>query len=339
MLDVASSPSATPGTDSPTSAPSVPTSTAAPATSAPSTPIRPDQRPTFEQAFARDAVAPAPVVPVEGAPVATAPGETPAVEAPKGPIPFDVHKTALDNARKKEAERLTAEFQSQYGWAQQLDRPSVEAAMSLGQRYQSDKPGFIREVLAEALQDATLAPLIRSEAARALSSGRGQPAAQEPDLSPDIPVMDANGQIVAQTFSAQKVQQIVERAIAQAVKPLQQDFQTRQQREQAAKQEQEISTAATDIYTEALDVLPGFKDHQDAIQKVFLTIPGDPAKALRQAWKQVVGGTLSNADQVRAEQLKALQTKAASSVPNPAAASSAPAQRPRSFHDPALKWG
>jgi len=329
---------------SPSSEVSTPTPTAAPATSAPSVSMTPEQRPTFAEAFARDAApTPAPATP-EGDPSATATEAAPTDASAQGPIPFTVHKTALENARTKATEQARAEFQQEYGWAQNLDRQSVESAMSIGQMYQQDRPGFIRQVLAEAMSDADLAPLIRSEAARALSSGRGQQQAapQAPDLSPDIPVMDSEGRMVAQTFSAEKVQQIVQHAIQQAmdreVGPMKADYQSRQQQEQAHQARQALETATTDIYQEAVDVLPAFKEHEAEIAKVFATIPGEPARALRAAWKQVVGGKLADAGRVKADYVTELQTKAAASGVNPAAAAIAPSKRIRSFNDPSLKW-
>ena len=45
---------------------------------------------------------------------------------------FDAHKTALENARVKERERVTQELEQQYGWAKTLDRAVVEQGADLG---------------------------------------------------------------------------------------------------------------------------------------------------------------------------------------------------------------
>lgn len=317
---------------------------AAPATSAPTTTSVSTERPaTFAEAFARDA-APTTETPVtpEGTATTEPVTATPPPSAP-GPIPFDVHKTALENARTKAAEQAKAEFQQQYGWAQGLDRSAVEEAARMGQLYQQDRPAFIRQMLAEAITDPEVAPLVRSEAARVLAQ-RSRADAPPVDLSPDIPVMDANGQVVAQTFSADRVKQIVNHAIQEALgkelTPLKADYQSRQQREQAEQQRQELDRTVRDIYTEARDVLPGFTEHEAEIAKVFETLPVNlPAdKALRMAWKQVVGGKLANAEQVKAQTITDLKTKAAASAVNPGAAVIPTTKRPTSFHDPALTW-
>lgn len=328
---------------------SAPTSSpvsAAPATSAPAPTPTPAERPqTMAEAFARDAASSTPDV-SETAPAATVQADATteigdSTTAP-GPIPFTAHKTALENARTKAKDAALAEFQQQYGWAMQADRSIVETGMQIGQLYQADRPGFIRQVLAEAITDPTLAPLVRSEAARVLGSRQQPQAPQAPDLSPDIPVLDAHGQVVTQTYSADRVQQIVQQAIQDALgkelTPIKQDFESRQQQEQARQQQQALQSEVNEIYREATDVLPGFEDHKDEIAKVFATIPGDPAKALRAAWKQVVGGKLAVADQVKADTLKTLQTQAAASTVNPAAANVSPTKRPSSFLDPSLRW-
>ena len=263
-----------------------------------------------------------------------------------GPMPFQAHKTALENARTKERERVTQEFDQQYGWAKTADRGAIESAQQIGQMYANDRPGFIRQVMAEALADPNMAPLIRSEAARVLGQrAQAQPQTAPPvDLSPDIPVMDGNGQIVAQTYSHERLQQVVAKAIedfaTRELSPIKQDYQTRQQAAEAQRAQQELQTATQDIYSEALDVLPNFKEHEQDIAAVFATLPASmaPDKALRAAWKQVVGSKLANADQVRATQLTELKTKAAASGVNPASSVITSTGRPRSFNDPGLKW-
>lgn len=327
-----------------TAAPSVSSSSAAPATSAPSESSTPVQRPaTFEEAFARDAATQSDSAATPDATAATEPSAaTTAESATPGEPPRERWDSILENARKKAADDATQKFQQDYGWAMRADRQALEQAIALSQSYATDRPAFIRNVLAEAITDPTLAPLVRSEAARVL--GARQPQAQPaPDLSPDIPVMDANGQIVAQTFSAEKVQQIVQHAIQDAltkeVGPIKQDFQTRQEREQAIRAQQELQTQVQDIYADSRE-LPGFAEHEAEIAEVFASIPATvaPDKALRQAWKQVVGDKLANRDQVKADQIRELQTKAAASTVNPAAAVVSTAKRPTSFYDQSLKW-
>lgn len=336
-------------TTTPATAPAAPPA-AAPATSAPATPSSPGERPTtFAEAFARDAAVSETPAADDGTATTAPSSETPDDTAPPTPgePPREKWETILNNAREKAKQEATKEFQQQYGWAQGVDRAAVEEAARMGQLYQQDRPGFIRQMLAEALTDADLAPLVRSEAARVLANRtRGtQPEAQPaPDLSPDIPVLDAEGRVVTQTYSAERVQQIVQQAISDAIgkelAPLKQDYQTRQQREQAIQQQQALQQQSESIYADALETLPGFKEHEASIAEAFNAIPASvPAdRALRMAWKQVVGDKLANADQVKAQTITDLKTKAAASTVNPATAGIATTKRPTSFHDASLSW-
>jgi hypothetical protein len=319
---------------------STPAAPAAPAISAPASVPTPSERPTFAQAFAQDA---APIAETPAAPEGTAtiePAATSAIDGalnpsePKGPIPFDVHKTALENARTKAAEQAQQEFDSQFGWAKAVDRGAVEEAARLGQLYQTDRAGYIRQVLAEAITDPTLAPLVRSEAARVLGSRQSQP--QPAQTVPDVPIVNEQGQVVGNLRDI--VQAHLAEYAAKEIAPLKSDLQQRKAEADARKAHDELQTHVQDIYAEAVDLLPGFKEHEAEIAKVFATIPGDPAKAMRAAWKQVVGSTLANRDSVRTATLDELKTKAAASAVNPAQTAVTSTSRPKSFHDPSLKW-
>lgn len=213
----------------------------------------------------------------------------------KGPIPFDVHHTALENARTKARDETLAEWRQQHGWAEQVDRAAVQEAARLGQLYSQDRAGYVRQLLTEAVLDPTLAPVVRSEAARIL----GQRQTKEPDLSPDIPVVDDHGNVVSQTLSHERIQARIDAGIAKALStlgerfdPLLKDREARQATEQAAEQERQIDAWRDDVYSEAVDTLPHFKEYEAEIAKAMEAIPGDPAKALRKAWAQVVGPQL-----------------------------------------------
>ena len=181
------------------------------ATAAPGTSITPAERPTMAQAFASDAATPTESQAQPDA-ATTQPAETTNAQAPvhpsekTGPIPFDVHKTALDNARTK----ARAEVEAELGWAKSVDRAAVEEAARIGQLYQTDKPAYIRQILSEALASPELAPLVRSEAARVLGS---RPKEQTAEIEPDIPVVDQSGAVVSQAFSAGKVKELTDHFI------------------------------------------------------------------------------------------------------------------------------
>lgn len=311
-------------------------------------------RPSFTEAFASEAPVadsqPAHVDTPSPETAAAAPASVDAIAPPAetvptdgitpepGPLPFKDHKRILDG-RTQERDTFKQQL-DQLSWAKSVDRGAYEEGARIGQLYQTDKPAFIRQLLAEASQNPELMPLVRSEAARVLGT-RSQPPPVE-DLEPDIPVMDANGQVVSQTYSADRVQKIVARAVQDAITkevgPMRQDFQSRQAAEKVAAAQKQVDSYVTDSYSHLVDVLPGFKAHEQAIAKVMETIPGDPIVAAQKAWHQVVGSKLSNASETQAKQLEDLKTRAAASTVNPATAASATHHRPTSFLDDSLSW-
>lgn len=320
------------------------------------------ERPTMQQAFAADL---APVT--ESLPVSTpTPETTPAVPAsaaaigppatsdpasvnpstePTGPIPFDRHKTILDGAYKERDEaKQQLEAWKPYEWAKQVDQTALNKAVELGQLYEKDRAGYIKQLLAEARVDPELGPIVRSELARELGS-RPKSGPDLSDLTPDIPVHDQTGALVAQTYSADRVQAIVQRAVASAiaehVQPLKQDADTRRQTEQQAEQQRQQTAFLTRESTRiksAVQKLPHAMEHWPAIVEKARTYPEDlpVGEAVRDAYFEVVGPKLSQAAQ--ATVLDTLKTKAAASSVNPAGAVVASAHKPKSMLDPSLKW-
>lgn len=315
------------------------------------------ERPTFEQAFASDASVaeshPAPTQESTETPSA-APASVDAIAPPadpaqadgtpaKGPIPFDRHD-AIVKGVYKERDALKTQFdqlQQQTAWTKDVNPNDARLGAELARRFQTDRAGYLRDVMAEALQNPELAPLVRSEAARVLGT-RSQPSAQD-DLAPDIPVMDERGQVVSQTYSADRVRQIVAKAVQEAitkeVAPMRDDFQTRQAREKAAEETRQSEAYAKKAHAR-LSRLPGYtKETAKAIAAEMNNIPGDDLyEVAEEAWFRVVGKWLSNADETRTKQLDELQRKAAASTVNPSGAAVASTRRPTSFNDPSLQW-
>lgn len=194
-------------------------------------------------------------------------------EKPKGPIPFDVHETALKNARAKERDAAIAEWRQQHGWAEQADRAAIEEAQRLGQLYQRDRAGYIRAIVSEALSDPELSPQIRSLAGGVLAGGRGP---QAPTFEPDIPVYDERGQMVAQTFSAGKVQDLVKHAVAEAlgqeVGPIKDRIKRADDAAKAAAAERALDDEA-DRVTATIAKLPHFAEHEAAIAEAIGQMP------------------------------------------------------------------
>lgn len=345
---VSSTPSATTETPSP----------AAPATSAPSPAITPGQRPTMAEAFAADAALhpeTSPAVP-DGA--TTPPAETPTPESalhpstPPGPIPFAVHKTALENARVKAGEEAVAQYRQQYGWAEQVPRETIQEWSGIAQQMASDPPAFLEKYFADAATDPTHGPAVRSWAARTLATR----APKAVDLSPDVTVQDDQGREVARTFSADRVQAIVQHAVQEAIgkeiAPLKQDHAQRQaeqqrqaqtKREAATQQQLEASTDATLADLAALlevtaDTPPDrAKALYDEIETLMAADPKlSPHKAAMQVRQTRIVPTL--AGKAQQSVLDDLNKRAAAQGVNPAGAVVSTAHRPKTLLDPSLVW-
>lgn len=326
---------ATPAPAAPSAASSAPATSGAPST--PATPSRPSSFTDSRLNWKPDAPAsPAGSSAASEQPASATTGTEPAVTPAPGPIPFDRHKSILDGAYK---ERDT--FKTQYeALRQQYDDPGFQNFRKLAGLYNQDIREFRRQVDAEfRARHPEAADELISDAARQLAARR-KPA---PSFEPDIPVYDERGQMVSQTFSAPKVQQLIEHAVTQAlekeVSPLKQDFQSRQQQEEIRQIQYEAGQAATSQFEEAKnwpgflsdpakgtvdpDVVKAFAEHQDwSLERAYIATVVPKLRAKEQA-----------------QVLDDLQTKAAASTGvNPASAATSTTRRITSFNDPALKW-
>jgi hypothetical protein len=335
---------ATPST--PAAAPSAPSTPSAPATSgAPSTPAKSSLR-AFHEAFERNPVgtaSPADIPASSGSPeppasATTVPGSDPtaAVTPAPGPIPFERHKQVLDNAYK-ERDSFKTQFES---LKQQLESPDSQRLRQWADSFRTNPEQWFASTIAElAAVRPDLVPNFRSQAARYLAS-RQAPAES---FEPDIPVYNEHGQMVAQTYSADKVKSLVQQAVAAAlqteVTPLKQDFQQRQAVEQQRQILYEANQTATSQFEEA-KTWPGF-----IVDAAKGTVDADCAKAFaeHQDWSLERAYIATVVPKLRAKEqaqvLDELKTKAAASTGvNPAGAAVASSRRPRDFNDPSLKW-
>ena len=340
-----------------TPSPSPETPAAAPATEAPSPSSVPGQRPTFEQVFATDATSD---TPTESAPPdeattppadATAPGAI--HPGPKqGPIPFEVHKTALDNARTKATAEAQATFDREYGWAKSIPPQTIQQWSGIASLMASDPPAFLEKYFAEAATHPTFGPQVKSWAAKTLSRRTG--TAQ--DLSPDVVVQDGEGREVARTFSAERVQAIVAHTVqdllGKEVMPLKQDLEQRKAREQqqvmearqadAAKRLEASTDAVLADISELLDITDATApETRDALYgELNALLDADeklsPHKAAMQLRKTRIVPTLEGKAQQQV--LDTLTQKAGAQGMNPTRAGVASTHRPKSFNDPSLKW-
>ena len=315
-------------------------------------------RPTFEQAFsasegtAADSLPATPATdssqtdsasaPATGAPAATeaATDVHPGTED-QGPIPVDRHKAILEHARTEARDKAVAEWRQQYGWAEQVPREQLQTMNDWYQRAAQDPVAFALDLVDELSADQSHAPALRSHAARLLRAARAQ--SPEADITPDIPVMDAQGQVVSQAFSADRVKQLIAREVAKAVNPLNEDKKTREDREHHETYQRELqqfTKRESSRIRASVESRPHAKEHWQAIVAKAQTYPEDipVGEALRDAYYDVVGPLLT--DRAKSEVLDTLKTKAAaaSGSVNPAGAAIASSKRPASFFDPNLQW-
>jgi hypothetical protein len=336
------------GTSTPSGSTETPSS-GAPTTAAPSPSITPGQRPTFEQAFAADAASTssAPSTDSESAttqpvdPAADPSALHPKTDAP-GPIPFAAHKTALENARTKAAQEAQQQFDRDYGWAKQIPRESLNRMSEIASQMTSDPIRFLNDFVTELQSHPTHAQALRSQAGRLLASARGPQA--EPMPGPDVQIVDAQGQVTGETYSAAQLakrdawreQQLLAK-VQQEFGPLKAERDQQRQQAQADAATKQVESKADGIMSELTEILDGDESHFAAVKQVWDANPSWSAhQAALHVRKTVIAP--SSAQKAEAKVLEDLKTKAASQGVNPAGAVVANTSRPTSFNDPRLKW-
>lgn len=270
------------------------------------------------------------------APQATTPDAAQAPTEAAGPIPFERHKAAIENARREAAERAAAEWK-QYEWAKSVDRRAVEQAAQIGQMYQRDPAGYVRQMLAEAMQNEQLAPMVRSEAARLLAGARGHQAPAEVNLQP-VPVQLDNGQVVS-LYSAEQIAALKQ----QWSQELEQKFAPAMQMTEQFKaaQEQMVKQRDADVFAGSfsgeLRKLPQFAEHKAEIAARLAQVqlqsdhPAEVKAAALAIYNEVVLPKLQQAEQQKA--VATLQQKAVAQTVNPSRPAPSSGQRPRTFAD------
>lgn len=250
---------------------------------------------------------PAPAI---GAPESSAAPTAPATEP--GPIPYARFKEVNDDLR------AMREWRQRYGWAESVDPEQFGLIQRWAQAYRADPIQWYAQTTAELRQlYPHLVPNLTSEAARILAGSRS--FTPEPEIEPDVPVYDDQGRLVSRTFSADRVKQIVQRAVASAigehVAPIKQTFERQQAREQAMAMQQEANHAATAIH-EAAKTWEGFTEHQAAIAQAFAE---HEDWSLQDAYLSVLHSTIlpSRDQHSQAKLLGHLQTQAAGATVHP----------------------
>ena len=259
---------------------------------------------------------------------------------PQGPIPFDRHKQILDGAyhERDTFKQQLEEARQRYSWAEQVDPAEFQQIQRWSSAYRDDPVRWMAETMAELRQTYPhLTPALTSEAARILAGSRGfQPAEAEPEIEPDIPVLDANGQVVSQAFSADRVRALIQRAVTEALTPVKQSMAQREAREQVQRQTTEALQSADALFEKAQQ-WHGFQDHRPSILRA-MQQHGD--WSLHDAYLHVLHTEiLPNADQrSQTKLLTQLQTQAAGATVHPGVATSSAKPKFTNFREAAMYY-
>lgn len=326
--------------ESPSSTPASPSSSNTPA----------DRPTSFAEALARvgttatpnpgvsssAANAPSPATTVQAQQTDTSASETAAPsQAPQGPIPFERHTAALNNARLKTEQEITQRFQQQYG-----------AHVTLGERIQADPIGTVIGMMSELSNHPEHGQAMVSALARALSARRGQQQARaelDPaDAEPQADFQTADG---AQFYSAAQLAHLREMDRRRILAEVDQRLQPLQARENQTVAQERLSHATTAararMSQEVAPLLqqPEFVQHKAAIierQQAYFR-NGDaglsPQMALSLAYTDVLRDVVMPAraaqqkDQLVADAVR----KATGSTSTLGAAPANPAGRPTDF--------
>ena len=220
----------------------------------------------------------------------------------QGPIPFDRHKAILDGAyhERDDARQALDTFKQQYQWAAQVNPAEFQQLQRWAQAYQENPGQWYAQTTAELKQQYP--HLFASDT-------------QPPAIEPDIPVMDAQGHVVSQAFSADKVKALLQQAIADAVGPLQRTQQQQQARETAAQAQAEVNRNVSALWERAIK-WHGFMEHKDSIAKAY---DAHPDWTLHDAYIDVLQREiLPSADQTsQTKLLDSLKTQATGATVHP----------------------
>jgi hypothetical protein len=271
-----------------------------------------------------------------------APGDqTPA----KGPIPYEVHHKALENARAKERADVEAQWQ-QYAWAKQIDEQTVRKAAEFGAAMGEDPVEFADRFVKNLIQnpqhkDALIARATRNrdEQGRFVSG----PTTPQIDLNPRRFQL-SDGQEVG-LYTAEQVaardamleQQWMAKVEAR-FSPIEKMAIAQQAERQAAIDHAEGERMGTSVYQTAKSWAGmDSKETQVAVAKEVERLapnPNDPRDvviALHEAYHRVVGPTLLNQGSAHAK--ATFMQKAVAATESPSQTAPTPQTRPKNPHE------
>lgn len=237
-----------------------------------------------------------------------------------GPIPFERHKAALENARAKARDEALNEWREQHGWAEQVSREQLESWSETAAQMSADPVGFLQRFSTELQNHPVYGPQLKSYAARTL--GQRQ-AAQQDDIEPQADLQTDDGTPV---YSAKRLaereawrERQLEKKFSERLAPLQETH----AQVQEARQRELIDHASGQFAQQqlsAIKALPHYAEHAAEIKAEFAKMPQPEhpmgfAVQLRDAYLKVVMPRVSERE--RSKVLTEMQTKAGASTASP----------------------
>lgn len=215
----------------------------------------PGSSPVSTEAASSPASPAAPAAPASSspAPASSAPASEPtaAASSTEQSVPYGRFKEVNDQLR------AARDFQSKY------------EALKWAESFQQDPYVFVENWLDQLAGHPQFQQQIYAKAARMLQSRRGQGASEEP--APDVPIQDANGNIVGQTYSATQLKkwqdwnwQQREAAFSERLQPLERQVQSYELQRQEAQLRGEAAEWAKNTFAELERDDPNFKEHKQA---------------------------------------------------------------------------
>ena len=175
----------------------------------------------------------------------------------KAEPPKEAWPTILKNARTKAEDELRAS----YGITPQITPQVFQQGIAFAREINENPIAFINQLAADIANHPIWGPQLRSSAGRTLASA---PAARP---EPDVQVVNAQGQVVSMTYSAERLQQVQEWDAAQrdaklreTIDPLLKDRETRLQNEQVEQFQREVNTNAESELARVNQILDDRKD-------------------------------------------------------------------------------
>jgi hypothetical protein len=284
-----------PSTETSSSVSSTPTVTESTGSGTPAPPK--DMAEGFRQALKAKPESPA------AAPTAAAPDTSPPPK-PQGPIPFERHQAAVENARRKAAE----DTESRYAWAKSLDQSRVQRALEVAQRLDADPVAFVRE----AAQRLAKHPQYRERL-----MARPQEQRPQPDMA------TADGQY--RFYSAEQQQRLIDWHLQQQKAEVQEMLRPIQEERQHSAEEKRtkaIQSQAQQTLAEA-ETWPQFKEH---IRDIHDAMAADKRLGLEGAYNRVVVPQLAKLEREagKKELLAEMEAKAKAGSANPNAPTTSP---------------